>query len=267
MLYFFYVLISLILFMMGAVVFSYLNIVIQGLPVKDNLLKKHSECELCGHEQKFVDVVPIFSQIRFKGKCRYCGGSLKKRPLLIELMGGFLMLLCAAFYGISLQTFFVFIVLCDLTVITFIDADTQEIPPVLNIILLALGIASIWILDGPDIVERLIGVFAVSTPMFLLAVLLNGFGGGDVKLMAAAGFLLGWKGVVAAFFIGVLGGGAYGAYLLITKKKDRKGYFAFGPFLCMGILIALINNFGDYLIQLYINYIMSFKNIEQMIMY
>jgi leader peptidase (prepilin peptidase)/N-methyltransferase len=72
----------------------------------------------------------------------------------------------------------------------------------------------------------------------------GGFGGGDIKLMAAAGIVLGWKGNVFAFFIAALLGGVYGIYLLVTKKKGRKEHFAFGPFLSIGIAVSLYANLG-----------------------
>lgn len=87
--------------------------------------------------------------------------------------------------------------------------------------------------------------------------LFNGFGGDDVKMMFAAGLVLGWKGNVAAFFIGVITGGVYAIVMLATKKKGRKDHFAFGPFLAAGILIALTRGLGDYLVGMYVDYVKS----------
>lgn len=264
MIYQYYILVTvmyIILFMMGAVFYSYLALVIECLPKNENILARHTKCPKCGHEQKVKDVFPIFSRIAYHGKCRYCLEKLPVRPMLIEILGGALLMFCVFIYGISIQAFFVFIVLSDLSVISFIDADTQEIPPVLNLIMLALGVVSIFVLDGASISERLIGLFAISLPMFILAVTLNGFGGGDVKLMAVAGFMLGYKGIIIAFFIGAILGAAYAVYLLASKKKGRKGVFAFGPFLAIGIMIALINNFGATILQTYIDYLKSFQSM------
>lgn len=254
--YFLYTIIYILVFCMGVTVFSYLNLVIERLPKKETLTIRHVHCKQCDHEQTWKDVIPIFSRIRYQNRCRYCGCTLPIRPLIIELFGGAFAVLSFALYGIHLSTVLFFLVICDLMVITMIDADTQEIPPQLNVILLLLGIPSIWLLPGPTIVERVIGLFAVSVPMFIL-MLFNGFGGGDVKMMFATGFLLGWKGNVAAFFIGVIVGGVYAIYLLASKKKGRKEHFAFGPFLAFGILVALAHNFGDMLISTYIDYVKS----------
>lgn len=76
------------------------------------------------------------------------------------------------------------------------------------------------------------------------------FGGGDIKLMAGAGFFLGARLTVVAAFLGILLGGGFGALLLAAKKADRKTRFAFGPFLCIGIAAAMF--FGERLADWYI---------------
>ena len=172
------------------------------------------------------------------------------------------MVICGVFYGISTKTFLMFLIICDLVVISFIDMDTQEIPPQLNVILLAFGILAIWIFDGVGLKERFLGLIVISLPMFILLLLFNGFGGGDVKLMAAAGFLVGARGIIVAFFIGAILGALYAVYLLISKKKDRKGQFAFGPFLAVGIMISLFNNFGTHIVQKYIDLLKSFQGLS-----
>lgn len=226
-----------IIFFAGVSIFLYLNDVIERLP---------------GNEA-----------LRFRGVARhFYENGLTLRALLIALFGGMSAAVLAMSYGMTAQALLVFLVLCDLTVITFIDADTQEIPPVLNYVLLGFGVLSVIVSDGPDIKERLIGTVAISVPMFLLAWLLNGFGGGDVKLMFAAGFLLGWKGILAAFFIGAIGGGVYGVYLLASKKKGRKEYFAFGPFLSVGIMISMFQGFGASMVQAYIDSFKIFLSLQ-----
>jgi len=76
--------------------------------------------------------------------------------------------------------------------------------------------------------------------MLAIALIVPGaFGGGDVKLMAAAGLLLGWQQLLVAAFIGIILGGGYGVLVLATGKKDRKEHFAFGPALCIGIAAAM----------------------------
>jgi leader peptidase (prepilin peptidase)/N-methyltransferase len=178
------------------------------------------------------------------------------RRILIALLGGVLSVLLYLFFGgypLELVTLFLFFGL--LTVIAFIDLDTMEIPFVLNVIIFVLGIISIWSIGGLSLVDRLIGMICVSGFLLIFLLLMNGFGGGDVKLMFAAGFLLGWKSTVTAFFISLILGGIVGIVLLIRKKKGGKDAIPFGPYLCAGLIIASFigNSFIDWYIGLFKN--------------
>jgi leader peptidase (prepilin peptidase)/N-methyltransferase len=180
---------------------------------------------------------------------------------LIELLGGILAVLAVLYYGISLGAITVFLVFGVLAVIAVIDMDTQYIPPELNIILAVLGVISIWTLPGVSALERIIGAFCISVPLIIIVLFIpGGFGGGDIKLMAASGILLGWRGNVFAFFIAVLLGGIYGIYLLVTKKKGKKEHFAFGPFLSIGIAVSLYANFGVTVICRYAGMLAAMAN-------
>lgn len=164
---------------------------------------------------------------------------------MVSLAGGILALVITGYYGMSMAALTLFLVSAVLVMITVIDAYTQMIPPVLNIILGALGLLSILTMPGISVAERVIGFFCISVPMFLIVLLVpGGFGGGDIKMMAASGILLGWKGNLAAFFIGLIIGGVYGAFLLISGKKGRKEHFAFGPCLSIGIFVSAYAGIG-----------------------
>ena len=134
-----------------------------------------------------------------------------------------------------------------LLAVALIDAQTQLIPDRLNLTLAVLGVLSL-LTDGVQtggwgglLFDRLAGALCVSVPMLLVALLVpGGFGGGDIKLMAAAGLFLGWRHTLLAAFLAILGGGFYGIWLLAAKKADRKAQFAFGPFLCVGIVTAML---------------------------
>jgi leader peptidase (prepilin peptidase)/N-methyltransferase len=88
---------------------------------------------------------------------------------------------------------------------------------------------------------RIAGIFIVSAPLFLIASLFPGsFGGGDAKLMAAAGFLLGWPGALISFVIAAFTCGVYSVLSLVLGKKSRSDAFAFGPHLCVGIFLGML---------------------------
>ena len=144
-----------------------------------------------------------------------------------------------------------FAVLCILVVVTMIDADTMEIPDGLVIALFVCAVLAVFAGPALGFVSRAIGMFCISLPLLLIALIKPGaFGGGDVKLMAAAGFLLGWQATLVAAFIGITLGGGYGIYLLASHKKGAKEHFAFGPFLCIGIAAAMFA--AEHIIRWYL---------------
>jgi leader peptidase (prepilin peptidase)/N-methyltransferase len=142
------------------------------------------------------------------------------------------------------------IALSILLVITIIDAKTMTIPNGLNLALLICGIAAAFIVEGIPLADRFIGLLCVSAPLLLITILVpQSFGGGDVKLMAAAGFLLGWQLILLAACVGTCIGAVYGIYLLLSKKKSKSEHFAFGPALCTGIALAMF--FGPSVLSWY----------------
>ncbi len=228
-------------FLIGAAVFSFLNLVIERLPDKGKQIGAHP------HENDGAKPAGMFSG----------------RKLFVVILGGLLAVLVVYYYDVSLAALTMFLLYCVLTVITFIDMDTQEIPPVLNIMIFLLGIVSIWTMGGVTIVERIIGFFCISLPLYLIILVIpDGFGGGDIKMMAAAGWFLGWKATLFAFFVGLVMGGIYGVYLLAAKNMDKKAHFAFGPFLAVGIAISAYGGIGVQAMNLYLAPII--QSIEQM---
>lgn len=128
------------------------------------------------------------------------------------------------------------VIVSILLVISIIDFKIRIIPNELNILLFISGIWSSFIFREVTFLSRFLGIFSVSIPMLILAIFCSGgLGGGDVKLMAASGMILGIKWNIFAACTGLFLGGLYGFFLLITKRAKRKDCFALGPFLCIGI--------------------------------
>jgi len=154
-------------------------------------------------------------------------------------------------YGFSWETLLVMAVSAILLAVAYIDFRTSEIPDILNIALVPLSVLAIWIQPDVSLLSRGVGFFAVSLPMLLLALVISGaFGGGDIKLMAVCGFLLGWQNTVLAFFIALLLGGSYAIHLMLTRKRERDQHMVFGPALCAGVFVALL--YGNTIISWYI---------------
>ncbi len=170
-------------------------------------------------------------------------------------MGGVFALVCVWKYDFSFQALMLFILFSLLTVVSFVDMDTMEIPNGFVIALFVIGAAMVFAFPEVSLIQRLIGIVSVSVPLTVITLIIPGaFGGGDIKLMAAAGWAIGWQLNLLALFFGILFGGFYGIWLLAARKKGKKEHFAFGPFLCVGIAIAFL--WGNPLLHWYLGFIL-----------
>ena len=123
------------------------------------------------------------------------------------------------------------------------DWKTMEIPDTLLVLLLVLSVVSMKTMPDLLIRERLLGAVSASGILFVISCLIPGaFGGGDIKLMVVCGLFLGWRRSLVALYLAILTGGIYGAILLGTRRKCRSDHIPFGPFLCLGMLIALFRS-------------------------
>lgn len=256
-----YVLLETLLFITGISLFSFINVIIYRLPKHLSFVTGRSVCTTCGHKLAVWDLIPIFSYLFLRGRCRYCGSKISGRYILIELLGGFTSLLCFYEFGYSFKSLLSLAFACVLTAVAFIDIDTLEIPNSLVIAVLIVGIIfSIFDMltkNELSIFDRLFGIIAGSIPILLITCMIHGaFGGGDIKLLAAAGVMLGWKQVLVALFIGIILGGINGIWLLVSKKKGRKDHFAFGPFLCIGMMTSIF--WGDKILNWYLSFFQFF---------
>lgn len=236
----------------GACIGSFLNVVIYRLPKGNFLSKSRSFCSTCEKSLKWRDLIPIISWLSLKGRCRYCNTRISLHYPIVEATCAFLGVICFLRFGIDLKLIIVFFVTVILFAISLIDFNTFEIPNSLLIAIIPFSTCAIWVWYDILLLERIIGFFIISLPMLLLALIIEGaFGGGDIKLMAVCGFLLGWKNTLLAFFIALLLCGIYVIYLLIRKRTKRGEHIAFGPYLCTGIVAALF--YGTEIINFYLN--------------
>lgn len=244
---------TVLIFILGSCIFSFLNVVIYRLPRKMDFVTGRSMCPSCEHTLGALDMIPVFGWVLLRGKCRYCGAKVSVRYPAVELLGGVLGVLCLYHYGMNPGAVIGFLLLCILTVVSFIDLDTMEIPFPLVVAAALIGAASCPFFPEISLIERGIGMLCVSLPLYLLTVIIPGaFGGGDIKLTAACGIFLGWKLNLLALFLAVMGGGVYGIWLLATKRKGKKDHFAFGPFLCVGIAVAMFA--GENILDWYLGF-------------
>jgi leader peptidase (prepilin peptidase)/N-methyltransferase len=240
----------------GLIIGSFLNVSIDRLPARRSLVYPASHCDACGKKLAPLDMIPVFSYLFLRGRCRYCGARIPLRVPLVEALTGLLFFIAFWRYGLSSQFAITAFWICIFLVVIFIDLEHQLI---LNIItypaaLIALAIlaaASVFpqarllgdlrLYPQPSILSGLIGG-VIPLVFFLLVYIINprGLGMGDIKLVALMGLATGFPLALAALFIGILIGGVAAIVLLILRKKGRKDVMPYGVFLGMGPIIVLL---------------------------
>lgn len=243
------ILLYIIIFLYGIVVGSFVNVLIYRIPLHENIATEHSHCMTCNTRLRWYDLVPLFSWIMLKGRCRYCKARISAQYPVIELINGCGYVLVFMFNGLNLSSILYVMAFSMLTAITVIDMRTYEIPVGLNIAIGVLGIINMAF-DFSNLAYYAIGMVSVSSFLLILYLVTKGrgIGGGDIKLMAAAGLLLGWKHIILALIIGCILGSIIHIALMKICKKDRM--LAFGPYLSAGIFIVML--FGDKILDWYV---------------
>lgn len=238
-----------ITFIYGITIGSFLNVLIYRIPRQEDVVTTRSHCMECGYQLRWYDLVPVFSFVALKGRCRNCHTKLSLQYPIIELVNGLLYVLIFYVCGWNVTSILYALTASALLSLSVIDDRTFEIPIGFNLFIGILGGINL-ILHYKNPWNYIIGFFSVS--LFLMLILLltkgRGIGGGDVKLMAAAGLLLGWKGIILAFILGCLLGSIL--HSIRMKLVDAGHMLAFGPYLSMGILISML--WGERLIAWYL---------------
>jgi len=239
-----------IVFIFGSIVGSFLNVCIYRIPRGESIIAPSSHCPSCNTPIKIWDNIPIISYMLLYGKCRSCKTRIPFRYPLVEAMNGFFYIALLWRFGIGWHTLFYFSLVSALLVITFIDLDFQIIPDSITLPGILIGlITGSLILPDPFSRWSLLGykasVFGTLTGFvfFYIVALLSrgGMGGGDIKMMAMVGALMGWKSVLLITFLGSLFGSVWGISLMVFKGKGRKTKIPFGPFLAAGTIITLFS--------------------------
>lgn len=233
----------------GVVIGSFLNVLILRLPIKENITMKRSHCMTCGHALSWYELIPLFSYLFLGGKCRHCKAHISAQYPIIEGANGLIYVSIFLAKGITVETFLYCLCASALLALSVIDWRTQEIPLGFNIFILILGLVRL-VTDLGNWSQYVIGLFAVSVFLLLINFVTKGrgIGHGDIKLMAATGLLMGWKRIIVAFIVACIIGTVIHLIRMAVKKAGRK--LAFGPYLSMGIYIAMI--WGEQLVSWYL---------------
>lgn len=271
-----------LIFLVGLAIGSFLNVVIYRLPRREPIIRSRSRCLSCGARLTPLDLIPVFSYIFSGGKCRHCGRAYSPRYAIIELITGILAVTTVSIIGPTVYAATVFVLICLLVAIVFIDIDWMIIPDeiVVAIILIGLSLNTLAIFRGETgalvyfrervgyattysvplpagIVGMLMGAALFYAVGWLFEWLLKkpSLGGGDVKLAAGMGALLGPGYQFVSFFLyAIVVGALIGlAVLVVSARTEGRSYIPFGPMLAAsGIAMLLFpTELTDLVIAIY----------------
>jgi leader peptidase (prepilin peptidase)/N-methyltransferase len=248
-----------IVFLLGSLIGSFLNVCIYRLPRNLSVIFPPSRCPSCNIPIKAYDNIPLLSFLLLGGKCRYCKTKISLRYPLVEALNALMYVLVLWRFGFGWHMPVLFAFCSAMIVITFIDLDFQIIPDTITLPGIPIGvIAASLVLPDPfdrssilGLSGALIGLFTGGAIFYAIAVLSRGgMGGGDIKMMAMVGAFMGWKSTLLTTFAGSLLGSCVGIFLMVVKGKGRKTKIPFGPFLAAGTLISLF--YGQEILSLYL---------------
>ena len=250
-------LIEIYVFIVGLCVGSFLNVCIYRLPESQSIVRPRSKCPKCGKLIAFYDNVPLFSYLWLKGRCRHCQVKIGLRYPTIELLGGLFALATFLKFGLSAEAFIYYAFIASMLVVTFIDLDHRIIPDVITLPGIPICFAASFALPSINYKAALLGILVGGGSLFLVAWIYSlitkkeGMGGGDIKLLAMMGGLVGWQGVAFTIFVSSLVGTLSGFAVMLHSRKGMKLAIPFGPFLAIGAITYIF--FGTPLIDWYFN--------------
>lgn len=242
-------LLYILIFLFGICIGSFLNVVILRVPAGESIVTGPSHCMRCGRRLKWYEMVPVFSFLALRGRCAGCGEKISPQYPLIEAANGLLWVFLFWHFGLTWTALCACGFVSCLLALSVIDARTGEIPVGINICIAVLAVC-MTALDLSSWPTHVIGLFAVSGPLYVLWLVTrgNGVGGGDIKLLAASGLLLGWKLILLAVVAGCVVAVCVHIPRMALKKAGRA--LAFGPYLSVGMLLALL--WGESVINWYL---------------
>ena len=250
------------IFLLGASIGSFLNVLIDRLP-QEKKITGRSVCDFCQHQLSWYDLIPILSFFLLKGHCRYCRKKISFQYPLVEILTGLMFIFVFLIYVKNIQEISIWqnwLVILSLwgifscfIVIFFSDVKYHLISVYILWALFGFSFFLKFYYHSTEILKQFqIDIFSsliVAFPIWLIYFLSKekAMGLGDVYLAAILGFLLGWQKGFLALYISFVLGGITGLFLILFGRKKLKSKIAFGPFLVVGAFLMLF--FGEGILQ------------------
>ena len=268
------------LFLFGAIVGSFLNVVIYRLPImmqRDwreqalefleqepdaetetfNLFKPRSRCGHCGHQITALENIPLFSYLVLGGKCSACKTRISPRYPLVELFTAIVSIVVGWHFGVTLQAAAALLLTWSLIALAGIDIEHKLLPDDITLPLLWLGILlslfDVYVDIETSVIGAMAGYLSLWTVFMLFKLITGkeGMGFGDFKLLAVFGAWFGWKPLFIVVLLSSAVGAVVGITMILLKVTERGTQIPFGPYLAAAGWITLL--WGDDLVRFYIS--------------
>ncbi len=230
-------------FIFGAIIGSFLNVVILRLPdKKKSVVFPASHCPQCLTDLHWYENIPIVSFLFLRGKCRTCQVKISLQYPAVELCMALLSMALMQRFSVSVDFFFYFIFVAALLVIIFIDIHHQLIPDLISLPGILIGLIGSFFASSISWQQSAFGILIGGGILYALALgyyvltKRDGMGGGDIKLLAMIGAFLGWQSLLYVIFASSLLGSVIGLGAMIKQKKGGQTRIPFGPFLSVAAL-------------------------------
>lgn len=234
----------------GLIIGSFLNVCIFRIPRGKSIVTPRSNCPKCRHVLPWYENIPVLSYIFLKGQCSKCSTRISPAYPIVEILTALLAIVLYIFFGFSLKSLIFFLLFSSLIITTFVDFERQEIPDIITLpgIIIGLCLSVVYPelflkLRLEALLDSFLGVLVGGGSLYVLGFLgeiifkKEAMGGGDIKLLAMIGAFLGWELTLLTFFLAPLFGSCTG---IILKIKEGKEIIPYGPYLALAAFIALL---------------------------
>jgi len=251
------VIIIILLFTFGAIIGSFLNVLIYRLPRKESILFPASHCPNCHHSIRFRDNIPIISYLLLRGQCFYCHSSIPVRYFLVELLSAMSWVVLYLKFGLSIDFALQLILVSILIVCAYTDLDHRRILNSVLLFGLGIGLAITSLLNPATILDSIFGMAVGLAFMLFWAALgkllfkQTAMGGGDIKLAAMVGIFTGAKFILLILILSFALASFYVVFIPFKKQTVLGRRLPLAPFIAVSTLITLL--FGNELIQSYLD--------------
>ncbi len=232
-------------FVIGLLFGSFSNVVIYRCPHGKSVVRPRSSCSKCNKFIAWYDNIPVLSWLLLRGKCRNCKTNISIRYPLVELINGFLFLGLYLKLGISWTLLESIVFVWSLTVASFIDLDHMILPDKFTLSGIVIGLVGAILSPEREWMPAVLGVLIGGGFLWAIAYLYflirkeEGMGGGDIKLLAWIGAVLGWTAVPFVILVSSILGTVIGVLLLLRSKNGMKTMIPFGPYLSMAAVLYI----------------------------